>query len=675
MNFETTFNIRQNFVIGLFLIFATLFVYGPVRNYEFVNFDDPKYIYKNPHIQAGLTSESIIWSFTTTYAANWHPLTWLSHMVDVELFGMNPSGHHISNIIFHLANTLLLFFILWKMTGKPWRSGLVAGLFALHPLHVESVAWVSERKDVLSTFFFMLTIWEYIYYVNQPNIRRYIIVCIFFALGLMAKPMLVTLPFVLLLLDYWPLNRLKFKGHRLSTPKIPSSILVEKIPLFILSVASSIVTFMAQKSAGAVGSLDLLPLNARISNALVSYILYIGKMAWPFSLAVFYPHPQVFPTWQIAGSCLLLTSISLLVIWQMKKRFYLFVGWWWYVVTLIPAIGLVQVGRQAMADRYTYIPLIGLFIIITWGANDILAWLFRADHQNKFKHLRSFKTISTILILITLLSLSAISRKQVKYWTNSTALYEHALRITSNNYIVHYNLGNVLLSQDKFDKAIDHYKKALHNDPGSSETNNNLGLALAKKKKINAAIKHYFQALRIDPTWHEPHNNLGNVFASQGYLDQAIEHYLEALQLDPEFADAHNNLGLALMRKGNIIEAIAHFRKAQKIKPDDASATRNLNRAVSIKGKIDKAVANMYEAMQINPDDTNLHNKLDKLNMRKKELDEVIFFYQKALKPQPGYTEDALDIDNYAKVYRVKKDFYETLSRFTESKWKEGLDE
>lgn len=491
----------------------------------------------------------------------------------------------------------------------------------------------------------------------------------------MAKPMLVTLPFVLLLLDYWPLNRLKIKDHRSSIKRTATSIVREKTPLFILSVASSIITFIAQKSAGAVGSLIVLPLNARISNALISYLLYIDKMAWPFNLAVYYPHPQVFPTWQIAGSCILLTIISLLVIWQMKKRSYLFVGWWWYVGTLIPVIGLVQVGRQAMADRYTYIPLIGLFIIITWGANDILAWLFKTDHQNKLKHIRSFKTVSTTLILMTLLALSIVTWKQVQYWSNSIALYEHALRITGNNYIVHYNLGNVLLSQGKFDKAIDQYKKALHKDPGSAETNNNLGLALAKKNKTIDAIKHYFQALRIDPKWHEPHNNLGNVFASQGNLNQAIDYYLEALQLNPDFSDAHNNQGQALMRKGNIIEAIAHFQKALIINPDYASGNRNLNRAVSIKGKIDKAVANMYEAMKINPDDTNLHNKLDKLYVRKKELDEVIFFYQKALKPQLGYTEDALDIDNYAKMYWVKKDYYKTLSLFKENNRKEDLAE
>ncbi|MDM8551661.1 tetratricopeptide repeat protein [Desulfobacterales bacterium HSG2] len=662
---ETFLNIRCDLLIGLFLIIVTLAVYNQTRNYEFVSYDDPEYVYKNPHIRAGLTLESIQWAFTAAHSANWHPVTWLSHMLDVQLYGMTPGPHHLTNVLFHIANTLLLFLILGRMTGKLWQSACVAALFALHPLHVESVAWVSERKDVLCTLFWLLTMGSYIRYVEQPGLNRYLPVLLFFVLGLMAKPMLITLPFVLLLLDYWPLNRLPVVSCQLSVEgasdvqtsgfKLHASVLWEKIPLFALAAISAIVTFLVQKSEGAVGSLDALPLTARIANALVSYVSYVGKMIWPLNLAVFYPHPEVLPAWQIAGACLLLISVTLLAIWQIRKRPFVAVGWLWYMGTLVPVIGLVQVGRQSMADRYTYIPLIGLFIIIAWGIPDILA-RWRGKKYEAVLHKTMLAATAVCLSAFT-----ALTWLQVRYWSDSITLYEHSLEVTGDNYTIHYNMGNAFFSQDRFDQAGAHYLSALRADPESSKAHNNLGLVLARTGQPNKAFSLYVRALRIDPQFSEPHDNLGNLFASQGRLDKAIAHYLEALRLDPEFPEAHNNLGLALIRIGKIEEADAHFRRATEIKPDYADAHRNLGRTLALKGKLDKAVANLHKAMKISLEEPDSQHHLKNLSERKKELDAVIEYYQKALSPQPGYAKDALNIDNYAKVDTVRKEYDKLL--------------
>ncbi len=376
---------RREILICLFLVLATLTVYWQVGNYEFVNFDDDKYIIENFHVQKGLTRDSVIWAFTATHVSNWHPLTWLSHMLDFQLYGLNPSGHHLTNVFFHLVNTLLLFLVLKLMTGALWRSGLVAALFAVHPLHVESVVWVAERKDVLSTLFWMLTLWAYLGYTKRPGVKRYLVILLAFALGLMAKPMLVTLPFVLLLLDYWPLKRIELGQSAIGLPAAsqPSTIankpgaqafrlLLEKTPMFVLAAVSSVVTFIVQKSGGAVGALETYPFKIRMANALLSYVIYLKKMIWPQNLAVFYPHPgQSLPMWQAAGAGLLLVVVSIAVIRAGRRYPYLPVGWLWYVGTLVPVIGLVQVGDQAMADRYTYVSLIGLFIVVAWGVPDV----------------------------------------------------------------------------------------------------------------------------------------------------------------------------------------------------------------------------------------------------------------------------------------------------------------
>jgi tetratricopeptide (TPR) repeat protein len=506
-----------------------------VRNYSFVVYDDGLYITDNQHVRAGLNIENIFWAFSNTCSSNWHPLTWISHMLDVQLYGMNPGSHHMTNVLFHIVNSMLLFIVFKRMTGRIWQSGLIAVLFALHPLHVESVAWVAERKDVLSTFFWMLTMYSYVLYAEYPGIKRYLSVLLFFLLGLMAKPMLVTLPFVLLLLDYWPLRRFQFSqsgDDNINSNRCSDAIklIYEKTPFFALSVASSIITFLAQKNEGTVGSLESFPIAVRFSNAFVSYVKYIVKLIWPFHLSVFYPHPGKLPGWQVAGACILLIAISLIAIRASKKQPWFAVGWIWYIGTLIPVIGIVQVGLQAMADRYTYVPLIGLFIIIAWGVPELITEL----HHKWLAF--------TIVAAIILSTLMAATWLQVGYWANSITLFKHALDVTNNSYLAHNAFGNALTIQGKLDEA----------------------------------VIHYSEAIRIRPIYANAHYNMGHTQAKQGYRREAIEHFRKAIQIKPDYAEAHNYLGYELAHLGKSKEAIEHFHKALQIKPDYAAAHYNL---------------------------------------------------------------------------------------------------
>ena len=432
----------------------------------------------------------------------------------------------------------------------------------------------------------------------------------------------------------------------------------------MLAAASCIITFMVQKTGGAVGSLDILPLSTRIANALVSYVSYMAKMVWPFNLAVFYPYPKLLPTWQVAGAGLLLISISLIVILNVRARPYLFVGWFWYLVTLIPVIGLVQVGRQAMADRYTYIPLIGLFIVITWGgATDVLRW-FSIQLSGKNRAIAIADRLLFAAAISIVIVLSVTTWFQIQFWRNSIALYEHALNVAGDSYVVHYNLGNAFLQQNEYSNAVDHFKKSLRIDPNSKEAMNNLGLALAGLNRFDEAMDYYSHAMRLDPSFSDPHNNMGNIFALQGKLDRAVSYYLEAIRLNLEDKDSHNNLGLALTRQGKIDEAVYHFRKALVIKPDFASANRNMNRTLAIKNKLDHAVDSMHQLMNMIMGTPDINSKLvDMLHNKKKDLDQVINDYQKVLSAQPGYTENALNIDNYAKVKNVKQEYRKLLSK------------
>ena len=530
-------------VICLFLIMATIGSYSGVRDFDFITFDDYTYVVNNPYVKTGFTKQGLIWSFTKFTAGNWHPVTWLSHMLDCEMSGLKPGMHHLTNLIFHIANTLLLFLVLGKMTGALWRSAVVAAIFALHPFHVESVAWVAERKDVLSTFFWMLTMWTYVRYCQGPGPARYILVLLFFILGLMSKPMLVSLPFVMLLMDYWPLGRLQLLLPENKTPlkstRLPLfRLILEKIPLFGLAAAVSVVAIFSQGDA--VQPATAFPPGLRIGNALVSYVLYIKKMFWPADLSIFYPFPQTIPLWQIAGSGLLLFTISVLFLKMVQKRPYAAVGWFWYLGTLVPVIGLIQIGNQSMADRYTYIPLIGLFIIIVWGIPDLFGqWRYR-------KH--ALAVLAGLLLSV----LSVCTWLQVRHWKDSTALFGHAIDVTDNNWM-----------------ALNH-----------------LGFSLVQKGRGQEAIRHFSEAVRVKPDFAEAHINLANTLVLGGRLEEAKKHFSEALEIKPDLADAHMGLGVIWARQGDLDKAVHHFTEAAHINREDIMARQYLDRALRQRRKL-----------------------------------------------------------------------------------------
>jgi tetratricopeptide (TPR) repeat protein len=661
-------------LIALFLIVAIVAVFWQVRTHEFLKYDDQVYVTDNPAVKAGLTLKGVVWAFTTMHGANWHPLTWLSHMLDCQLYGLKPGGHHLTSLVFHIASTLLLFLVLRQMTGALWRSGFVAALFAFHPLHVESVAWAAERKDVLSTFFWMLTMWAYVRYVKRPGLNRYLLVLLWFVLGLLSKPMLVTLPFVLLLVDYWPLGRVQFGEwsghHRSNTHKskdtgdqrsIALRLVLEKAPFFVLAGVSSFLTFLAQQKAGAVASSEIRPFSMRIANALVSYVSYIGKMIWPHRLAVFYPYPEVLPLWQVAGAALLLGCVSFLVILAARRRAYLMVGWLWYLGTLVPVIGLVQVGEQAMADRYTYVPLIGLFIIIAMGVPDILSG---------WRHRRIVMAIPAGLLLSILMIVTWL---QLRYWQNGVTLFEHSLEVTANNSLIQNGLGALLVQQGKDQEAMSHFAEALRINPNSVEAHYNLGVVLSDQGKTQEAMTHFTEALRINPNSVEAHYNLGVTLAQQGKTQEAIAHFTKALQIKPDYADAHNNLGLALADQGKTQEAAGHYTEALRIDPNNAYAHNNLGLILAQQGKNQEAIIHYTEALRIKPDYAEVHNNLGVALAQQGKNQEAIGHFTQALRIKPDYAEahnnlgialaqqgrNQEAIGHFAQALRIKPDYAE----------------
>jgi len=541
--------------VSLTLAALTLIVYFQVHDFEFVNFDDRETIVGNTHIQNGLTLAGLAWAFTTAYAANWFPVTWISHMIDFQLFGLDSGWQHLTNVMIHVASVLLLFALMRRMTGRLWESAFVSFVFALHPLHVESVAWVSERKDVLSAFFWILTTWLYLDYVDRPNLRRYLLALAAFCLGLMSKQMLVTLPFVLLLLDYWPLKRAK--------TTLISRLAIEKVPYLILSVAASLIVFKVQRSAGAVLSVDSIPLATRAGNALISYVAYLGTFFWPSGLAAFYPYPPSLPAWQIAGSGLILIVISALAI----RRPYLAVGWLWYLGTLVPVIGLVQVGEQARADRYTYIPTIGISIMLAWGVAEIMERWPRARF-----------TLGVVAISICLGWL-AVTWTQIQYWRNSVTLFDHAIASTENNFIAHLNLGVVLAEQGQTKEALRHLYASVEEKPDHNDGHDTLGAVLGQMGRTQEAAEQFQQAIRIQPNDSEAHCNLGNVLLAQGRFADASSEFRTALRIFPDFVTAHFGLGAALLNLGQTDEAIAQLTETLRLDPNMAAARDALKQA------------------------------------------------------------------------------------------------
>jgi tetratricopeptide (TPR) repeat protein len=618
--------------VGVALALATFVAYSRCFNYPFVNYDDPTYVFQNAHVQAGLSADSVNWAFTTFDCGYWHPLTWLSLQLDYELYGgLNSGGFHLTNVLMHTANTLLLFLVLRGMTGMLWRSAMVAALFALHPLHVESVAWVTERKDVLFTLFWMLTLAGYLSYVRVPSVRRYLLAALPLALGLMAKPMLVTLPCVLLLLDYWPLRRWR-RDHGQPQPAPPTGsslppavslryLVLEKLPLFALVLPICIVIFLAQLQGQAVAPLEAFPLAARIGNALLAYVGYLAKMLWPMHLAVYYPHPGADGSVvQAVGAGFLLAVITALVLGPGRRWPYLAVGWLWYVGTLVPVIGLVQVGSQGMADRFTYVPLIGVFLLLTWGAADLAeAWNLP----------RQYLAGASAVVLSACFILTWI---QVGYWQSTLELWKHAVAVTDKNLLAHINLGtsyhernmlsdarkefeqaaaidpnlaeahvnlgNVLADLEQWDRAVAEYQKAIRLDSKRAGAHFNLGNLLAKLGRSDEALTELQTAIDLEPENPAPHINLGNVLRDMGRLEEALAEYQRAMILDPKDVQCHNNQGIALAELGRRTEAIAAFRKAIGLDPQNATTHVNLGRAFQDEGRLEEALAEYQLAAQ-----------------------------------------------------------------------------
>lgn len=639
------------------LILSILLVFMQVRDFDFITCDDHMYVYENPHVLKGLSLDGIIWAFTTGHAANWHPVTWLSLMLDVQVFGPDPGPLHLVNVFLHCANTLLLFAVLKKMTGALWPSAFVAAAFAIHPMHVESVAWISERKDVLSTFFLLLTVAVYAGYVKRPSVRRYIAALGFFVLGLMSKPMLVTLPFLLLLLDYWPLERFGPSPplNRSTDPSTASAdghttlyrLVIEKIPFFILAAVSSVVTFLVQRTGGAMTATDVIPLGSRLANALAAYAKYIGKLFWPEHLAVFYPLDisNSTPAGQLALYALLLAAITVLVLYLGRIRKYLPVGWFWFVGSLIPVVGLVQVGLQAYADRYTYSPYIGLFVMLAWGMSDLPAkGLYR-------------KAVLAAAMVLAVAAMGITAHRYASRWRNGVTLFTHAIEVTQNNWFAYNNLGLSFLRRGRFPEAIGAFEQAVRLKPDDSGAYNNLGLAYAEQDCYPEAIEAYRQAVRLKPNNVEAYRNLGLAYFDLGRYEEAVEAYQQAVRIDPANAEAYNNLGLSCFQLGRLPQAITAYQQAIALKPDYAKAYANLAVAYNSLGRFPQALEASNKAVRIEPDYAEAYGNLGIAYSGLGRYPDAIQAFRQAITLKP----------DYANAYAGLAMAYGTMGRYTDA--------
>jgi tetratricopeptide (TPR) repeat protein len=637
----------QRAFLLLFLVLLSLAAFWPVLKNDFIFYDDDVYVTKNEVVRRGLSWAGVRWAFTTGRAANWHPLTWLSHMADVSLFGMNPAGHHGMNLALHVLNTLLLFLVLKSLTGAVWRSALVAALFAVHPAHVESVAWAAERKDLLSTAFWLGTMWAYAAWVRKRTPGRYAAILLLFAAGLMSKPMLVSLPVVLLLLDFWPLER--FGRGRIG------GLVPEKVPLFALTAVSSVVTFLAQRAGGAVGSFEKYPFGVRLANAVVAYVRYLRILVWPADLAIFYPHPgTTLAAWEIGASALMLVGLSAAAILLRRQAPYLLVGWFWFVVTLVPVIGLVQVGWQAMADRYTYVPFIGLFIAVAWGA---------AAAVCRWKWGRVALRVATGLVLA---ALAVAARAQTRHWKNSEAVFLHAIRVTKDNLPAQNNLAHYYNQIGKPAQSLPHSSEAIRIRSDSSAAYINRGHSFSLQGRLDEAAEAFSQALRLDPRSSIAMNNLARMRFLQGEIPEAVRLYESTVALSPEWAEVRLRLAAALLIVGKTAAARAQLSRASALAPQDmesrqllddlraldqdpmspsaerlrqflAAAHWDANVALQRRGKNAEAVAHLRQALVLSPAFAEAHNELGTLLTKEGRIDEAAAEFREAVLIKPGW--------------------------------------
>lgn len=580
--------VKSKQLISLFLVLATIGIYWQVLKFDFVGFDDDYFVYENPNVIGGLTGENILWAFTEgTRAGNyWHPLTWLSHILDAEFYGGNPAGHHWTNVILHTANALLLFFIFTRMTGAVWKSGFVAALFALHPLHVEPVAWVAERKELLGMFFCLLAMHAYVRYVERPGYPRYIPIPLFFILSLMSKATAVSFPFFLLLLDFWPLGRWRrgqdIPAHWLSLNPVNAGCLIwEKSTLFMLSGLASVTVFLTERLGGTVPTLETLPFVTRLGNVLISYVEYMGKFFWPVRLAFYYPYPdRIDPAKAIFAGCLLiLLSIFFVRLW--RRHAYLTMGWFWFLGTFVPMIGWVQAGSFAMADRFTYLPLTGLLVIIAWGFPDLLhRWPWR-------------KTVLPVAATAVFGMMLPVAWLQIGHWKNSIALFEHALAVTEDNWLAYNNLGIAQYHRGQYPAAVDNFRASLKLRPAFTTAHYGLGTTLSKMGRYEEAVFHFQECIRIDPDFKEAYFNIGNIYFRQGRYHEAVVRFAEVLRIDPGAAEAYNQIGFILMRRERYKGAERYFLKALELNPDSINARHNLEALKSRLRKSDGNTGNM----------------------------------------------------------------------------------
>lgn len=648
---------RRALLLSLLLGMVTLVVFWPALDNDFTRFDDGAYVVHNPQVLKGLSWAGTTWAFRTGSEANWHPLTWLSHMLDVQLFGLNPRGHHFTNLLFHTVNTVLLFLLLWRLTTARWRSAFVAALFALHPLHVESVAWVAERKDVLSTFFFLLTLLAYARHANTRAecqmssatfhaSRFYSLALLFFALGLMCKPMLVTTPFVLLLLDFWPLRRVKCSssneglalggsGSEVEAPVDPAmqrtlrELLWEKMPFFALATISCVITLLVQVKARYLG----LTLTSRISNAIVSYWLYLEKLFWPVDLAVYYPHPQTvhggpaWSAWEVLLAVSLLVAISLVALVRFRRSPWLTTGWFWYLGTLVPVIGLVQVGGQAMADRYTYIPSIGLLILVVWGAAEACAarqWLRWALPA---------AGVAALAIL------SVVAQTQLRYWKDDFTLFSHALEVTKGNSVAYYHTGWVLADQGKTDLAMERFRQAVAISPSYAAPYVDMGLLFEKAGRTNEAVEMARLACRAAPTAEQYHNHLGTLLWRLGQKDEAIHAYEAAVRCRRDYTDAQYNLGTCLTDVGRWSDAVGHLAAAVRLTPEDTETRTSLGEALLRLGRLSDAEEQFNTLARLCPTNGEVQLKLGVVLLQQYKLDDALPRFREAVRLEPGSVE------------------------------------
>jgi tetratricopeptide (TPR) repeat protein len=676
----------RNWLICAGLVVCCLAIYGQTLGHDFVNYDDGLYVTDNAEVQAGLGWSNVVWAFTTDRAMYMHPLTWMSHMLDCNLYGMHAWGHHLTNLLFHTFNSVLLFLVLARMTGFAWPSALAAALFAVHPLHVESVAWIAERKDVLSMLFWTAGIGAYAWHRQRPGLGRYLAVAALFLLGFMSKPMVVTFPFVLLLLDYWPLGRVDRTASAGGMARAMVRLAAEKIPLFLMTAAMCAVTVIMQMRGKNLGFGEMVPMTARCANAVVVYVLYLVKTVWPFGLAVYYPHPITRPAWQVAGAAVVLIVVTLVCVREMRRRPCLIVGWLWYLGTLVPVIELVQAGTFSHADRYTYIPLIGIFIMVAWSLNDLL------------ESGRVPKPVAAFVPALAVAALTVAAVHQTGYWKNGETLFRHALAVTADNPEVHNKLGGALYANGKPEEANSQFQYALQLDPSDSTALNKMGLLLYEKGKYEEAAARHREALALNPNFEPARKNLLMALRQLGKLDAPIAEYSQLLKKNPKSADDYCRLGTlamtlgggdeafdafaqalkmepdgkkvnlaiadALVEQQKHADALGYYEKALKADPHDAQTLYNMGVVLSGLRRPAEAAEKYREALQWKPDFAQAHNNLGSLSANAQRLDEAVEHYRKAIVLDPNYAQARV---NLASLLAFKGQIDEAVGLYEEA--------